>query len=115
MSQSPDASAAGAAKPAQVAEKIRPTLYIALGGTGMKVTIRLRRRILNAIWGGNMRVENIADFPVAQFVNFDLDAGEVTQDGKSVKTDVLAGLVTYSTDKNLAANIETISAERARS
>ena len=30
------------------------------------------------------------------------------------KTDVLAGLVTYSTDKNLAANIETISAERAR-
>ena len=29
------------------------------------------------------------------------------------KTDVLAGLITYSTDKNLAANLETISAERA--
>lgn len=29
------------------------------------------------------------------------------------KTDVLAGLITYSTDKNQAANLETISAERA--
>lgn len=29
------------------------------------------------------------------------------------KTDVLAGLITYSTDKNLEANLETISAERA--
>ena len=30
------------------------------------------------------------------------------------KTDILAGLVTYTTDKKLAANLETISAERAR-
>ena len=30
------------------------------------------------------------------------------------KTDILAGLVTYSTDKKLAANLETITAERAR-
>lgn len=30
------------------------------------------------------------------------------------KTDILAGLVTYSTDKNLAANTETITADRAR-
>ena len=30
------------------------------------------------------------------------------------KTDILAGLVTYSTDKNLAANLETITADRAR-
>ena len=30
------------------------------------------------------------------------------------KSDILAGLVTYSTDKNLAANLETITAERAR-
>ena len=30
------------------------------------------------------------------------------------KTDILAGLCTYSTDKNIAANLETISAERAR-
>ncbi len=30
------------------------------------------------------------------------------------KSDILAGLVTYSTDKNIAANLETITAERAR-
>ena len=30
------------------------------------------------------------------------------------KSDILAGLVTYSTDKNIAANVETISAERAK-
>ncbi len=30
------------------------------------------------------------------------------------KVDILAGLITYSTDKNLAANLETITAERAR-
>ena len=30
------------------------------------------------------------------------------------KTDILAGLCTYSTDKNLAANLEVITAERAR-
>ena len=30
------------------------------------------------------------------------------------KSDILSGMVTYSTDKNLAANVETITAERAR-
>ena len=30
------------------------------------------------------------------------------------KSDILAGLVTYSTDKNMAANVETITAARAR-
>ena len=30
------------------------------------------------------------------------------------KTDILAGLITYSTDKNLASNMETITAERAK-
>lgn len=29
------------------------------------------------------------------------------------KSDILAGMITYSTDKNIAANLETISAERA--
>lgn len=30
------------------------------------------------------------------------------------KTDILSGMVTYSTDRNIAANLETISAERAK-
>ncbi len=39
-----------------------------------------------------------------------------TQDGDYYlfKTDILAGLCTYSTDKNLASNLETISAERVK-
>ena len=39
-----------------------------------------------------------------------------TQDGDYYffKADILAGLVTYSTDKNIAANTETITARRAR-
>lgn len=92
--------------PATVTEKIRPTLFIALGGTGMKVNIRLRRRILNAIWGGNARVQQISDFPLAQFINFDLDAGEVTQDGKSVKTDVLAEQVAFTSEEKLIERLD---------
>ena len=40
----------------------------------------------------------------------------ITQDAEYhlFKTDILAGLVTYSTDKNLAANLEAITAERAK-
>jgi hypothetical protein len=39
-----------------------------------------------------------------------------TQDGDYhlFKSDILAGIVTYSTDKNIASNLETISAERAK-
>ena len=39
-----------------------------------------------------------------------------TQDGDYhlFKSDILAGIVTYSTDKNIAANLETITAERAK-
>ena len=40
----------------------------------------------------------------------------VTQDAEYhlFKTDILAGLCTYSTDKNLGANMETITAKRAK-
>ena len=39
-----------------------------------------------------------------------------TQDGDYhlFKSDILAGMVTYSTDKNIAANLETITAKRAK-
>lgn len=106
MSTPIDSQAAAATTPPQVTEKIRPTLFIALGGTGMKVHIRLRRRILNSIWGGNARVESIADFPIAQFINFDLDAGEVTQDGKSVKTDVLAEQVAFTPEEKIIERLD---------
>jgi len=91
---------------AQVLEKIRPTLFIALGGTGMKVSIRLRRRILNAVWAGNSKVQQIADFPIAQFINLDLDSGDVTQDGKSVKTDLLAEQVAFTSEEKIVERLD---------
>lgn len=30
---------------------LRPTLFIGVGGTGMEVLMRVRRRILNTLWG----------------------------------------------------------------
>ena len=44
------------------------------------------------------------------------DAVLETADGEfyQFKVDILAGLITYSTDKNLASNLETITAERAK-
>lgn len=44
------------------------------------------------------------------------DTTLLTQDAEYhfFKSDILAGLVSYSTDKNIAANLETITAERAK-
>ncbi len=105
MSENPSVTTAPAAKP-QLLEKIRPTLFISLGGTGMKVSIRLRRRILNAIWAGNERVQLLSDFPVAQFINLDLDAGDVTQDGKSIKTDLLAEQVAFTPEEKIIERLD---------
>lgn len=44
------------------------------------------------------------------------DAVLQTADGEfyQFKVDILAGLITYSSDKNLASNLETITADRAK-
>ena len=44
------------------------------------------------------------------------DAVLQTADGEfhQFKVDILAGLITYSSDKNIASNLETITAERAK-
>ena len=41
---------------------LRPTLFIGVGGTGMEVLMRVRRRILNHLWGSEgarSRVESL--------------------------------------------------------
>ena len=58
--------------------KVKPTLFIALGGTGAEIALRLRRRILAHKWGGDatpVHLERIDEFPLAQFIYYDLDAG----------------------------------------
>lgn len=85
-------------------KKVWPTLFIGVGGTGMEISLRVRRRILNYVWGGRVnpvRIANLTEFPLAQFINFDLNAGAVTESGQSAATDPLADLVKFSDEEKL--------------
>jgi hypothetical protein len=84
---------------------IRPTLFIGVGGTGMEVLLRVRRKILNNLWGSSednkVRVDNLADFPVAQFLHFDLDSGAVIDSGKAQIQDLQFDMVKFSDDERI--------------
>lgn len=89
--------------------KVWPTLYIALGGTGMEIAQRVRRRILNNVWGGAAnpaRIASLAEFPLAQFINFDLDAGSVTASDQSEATDPLSDLVVFTDSEKLIFKLD---------
>jgi hypothetical protein len=88
--------------------KVRPTLFIGVGGTGMEVSLRVRRRILNYVWGNRenpVRLTNLSEFPLAQFVNFDLAVGE-TESGKATATDPLSELVKFSEEEKLVLKLD---------
>lgn len=72
----------------------RPTLFIALGGSGLEVMLRVRRRILSAGWGsdGLQRVNHLSEFPPAQFLHIDLDVHQTTGRGVCKESDPLAEL-----------------------
>ncbi len=63
-------------------KRVRPTLYVALGGTGKEVLLLLRRRILETLWNGH-RVEKLDDFKVASFLYFDLFQGRAEEEKKT--------------------------------
>lgn len=85
--------------------KLRPTLFIGVGGTGMEVMLRVRRRILNAVWA-TTRLGSLAEFPIAQFLHFDLDQGAVLDSGKAQATDLMAELVKLTDDDKVIENFE---------
>ena len=90
-------------------ERLRPTLFIGVGGTGMEVLLRVRRQILNALWGppaDRLQVESLAEFPVAQFINFDLDSGSVIESGRSQKDDPLYELVKFSDEERIVESFD---------
>jgi hypothetical protein len=90
--------------------KVRPTLFIAVGGTGMEISMRLRRRILNHSWGANKtRIQSLAEFPIASFINFDLDSGSNIDSGKSQTNDLQYELVKFAEGEKIveAFNLET--------
>jgi hypothetical protein len=95
-------------KKAELKVDLRPTLFIGAGGTGMEVMMRIRRRILSAVWNRNnpARVDSIAQFPVARFLHFDLDSGAIIDEGKSQQTDPWYELVKLSDEERLVENLD---------
>src|SRR5471032_919324 len=98
----------GTEKKAELKVDLRPTLFIGAGGTGMEVMMRIRRRILSAVWNRHSptRVDAIGQFPVARFLHFDLDSGAVIDEGKSQRTDPWYELVKLSDEERLVENID---------
>ncbi|MCS0589822.1 tubulin-like doman-containing protein [Massilia norwichensis] len=93
---------------AELKVDLRPTLFIGAGGTGMEVMMRIRRRILSAVWNRQhpTRVESIADFPVARFLHFDLDNQAIIDEGKSQQTDPWFELVKLSDEERLVEPLD---------
>ena len=90
-------------------QKVWPTLFIGVGGTGMEISLRVRRRLLNYVWGSSenpIRLNNLTDFPLAQFINFDLDAGSVIETGQASLTRPLADLVKFSEEEKLILKLD---------
>jgi hypothetical protein len=106
MADFPDPAALG--KKTELKVDLRPTLFIGAGGTGMEVMMRIRRRILSAVWNRQhpTRVESIADFPVARFLHFDLDNNAIIDEGKSQRTDPWYELVKLSDEERLVEPLD---------
>ena len=84
--------------------KIRPTVFIGLGGTGKEILLRIRRRILNEDWNGR-RLSDLSEFPIASFLYFDLDIAEGRESDKSIKTDPLSNLVSFQPTETLQKRV----------
>jgi hypothetical protein len=106
MADFPDPSALN--KKSELKVDLRPTLFIGAGGTGMEVMMRIRRRILSAVWNRQhpTRVESITDFPVARFLHFDLDNQAIIDEGKSQQTDPWFELVKLSDEERLVEPLD---------
>ncbi|TCM67532.1 uncharacterized protein DUF4339 [Acinetobacter calcoaceticus] len=106
MSDAPSVNTSSAVKSEQTV-KLRPTLYIGVGGTGMEVMMRVRRRILNASWGSdNVRLENLSQFPIAQFIHFDLDQGAIIDSGRAQTEDLQYNLVKFTDDEKIVESFD---------
>lgn len=87
--------------------KLRPTLFIGVGGTGMEVLMRVRRRVLNTPWGNSgVRVDSLAEFPVAQFIQFDLDQGAIIDSGRAQAEDLQFDLVKFTDEEKLVESFD---------
>lgn len=86
--------------------EVRPTVFVGLGGTGMEVLLRLRRRILQHTWGQNtttgpVRLASPSELPVAEFLYFDTDTSEARETGRAAATDIMGPAVQFSPDDSI--------------
>lgn len=89
--------------------KTTPTLFIALGGTGAEIALRLRRRILSHVWGGDnnpVHLNSLGDFPLAQFIYYDLDASSYLEMQRDKDSDPLADLVRFGDSERLTKKLD---------
>lgn len=89
--------------------EIEPTLFIALGGTGAEVLWRVRRRILNSLWGPStqpIRLGDLTEFPFAEFLQIDLAMHEVSEQGKAQKSDILSDKVRFKEEERLTKKLD---------
>lgn len=91
---------------AEVLRDVMPTVFVALGGTGMEVLLRLRRRILQHNWGGKS-IMSLDEFPPARFVYFDTDTAEARESGRAATTDILASRVAFSKGETIQKKVDT--------
>lgn len=96
----------GARGPDRTVE-VRPTLFVAVGGTGMEIALRLRRRILQADWNG-YRLSSLADFPPAAFLYFDTDTNTAVESNKSQRRDPLSELVAFGPKEAIQNKVDLV-------
>lgn len=91
--------------------KVRPTLFIGLGGTGMEVLMRIRHKILASTWGSRLapvRINGLSEFPVADFMRFDLDSiGVQTASDQTGQTDIFAAQKEFAESDKIIQSLDT--------
>ena len=88
---------------------VRPTLFIGVGGTGMEVLMRVRRKILNNLWGSSqqqVRIDSLAEFPIAQFIQLDLDSGALIDSSRSQSEDLQFDQVKFSEEDKIIESFD---------
>ena len=94
---------------------VRPTLFIGVGGTGMEVLMRLRRRILNNMWGnpGNrVHIDKLTEFPIAQFIQLDLDSGALIDSGRAQSEDLQFDQVKFTEEEKIIETFDLVEVPR---
>ena len=86
-------------------------MFVALGGTGKEVLLRLRRRIIQADWGGE-RLHSIAEFPVAKFFYFDTDTTEARESDRAATSDPLYAAVKFTPGETLQKSVNIAKYQR---